>query len=140
MHATRIVLDTNAFVAAGFNPRSASARIVAQIRRGELRMIWNEATREEIRHVLTQIPRLTWRAVEDLFRDEDRFDGAADPGAYDYVSDPADRKFLALAEAAGATLVTSDRHLLEHRDRVQTLVRTPVEFSRDPGPESPGRA
>jgi predicted nucleic acid-binding protein len=32
-----VILDTNVFVAAGFNPGSASARIVEQVRAGHLR-------------------------------------------------------------------------------------------------------
>jgi hypothetical protein len=32
-------MDTNVLVAAGFNPRSASARIIEEVRSGELRLI-----------------------------------------------------------------------------------------------------
>ena len=42
-----VVLDTNVFVAAGFNPRSASARIVDAVKHGQVRMVWNDATRRE---------------------------------------------------------------------------------------------
>ena len=42
-----VVLDTNVFVAAGFNPGSHSARLVEAVRDRRLRMIWDEATREE---------------------------------------------------------------------------------------------
>jgi len=42
-----IVIDTNVFVAAGFNPRSASARILADIRRGRFLLIWNKPTQRE---------------------------------------------------------------------------------------------
>ena len=37
-----VVIDTNVFVAAGFNPRSASGQILASVREGRFRLIWNE--------------------------------------------------------------------------------------------------
>jgi hypothetical protein len=43
----RIVIDTNVFVAAGFNPKSAAARILAGVREGHFQLIWNEPTRQE---------------------------------------------------------------------------------------------
>ena len=45
MSGPAVVLDTNVLVAAGFNPRSASARIVNAVKQGKLHMLWNEATR-----------------------------------------------------------------------------------------------
>jgi hypothetical protein len=39
MPLATVVLDTNVFVAAGFNPRSASARIVEAVKRGQVRMV-----------------------------------------------------------------------------------------------------
>ena len=75
-HTPQVVLDTNVFVGAGFNPRSHSALLLEAVRDGRLRMVWDDATHEEIYHVLRRIPRLSWGAVAELFRDEDRFDGA----------------------------------------------------------------
>jgi predicted nucleic acid-binding protein len=39
-----IVIDTNVFVAAGFNPRSASAGVLAAVRQGRFQLIWNKPT------------------------------------------------------------------------------------------------
>jgi predicted nucleic acid-binding protein len=108
-HTPQVVLDTNVFVGAGFNPRSHSALLLDAVRDGRLRMIWDDATHEEIEHVLRRIPRLSWGAVAELIRDEDRFEGATHPDQFDYVLDPTDRKFAALADAANVPLVTSDR-------------------------------
>src|SRR5690242_20609336 len=47
-----VVLDTNVFVAAGFNPGSHSARLVEAVRDGRLRMIWDDTTRAEIEQVM----------------------------------------------------------------------------------------
>jgi uncharacterized protein len=60
-----IVIDTNVFVAAGFNPRSASARILTGLREGRFRLIWNEPTRRETEMILRRIPRLDWEKVAD---------------------------------------------------------------------------
>src|SRR5947209_9895048 len=62
-----VVLDTNVFVAAGFNPGSHSARLVEAVRDGRLRMVWNDATRTEIEHVMRQIPRLSWTRIANWF-------------------------------------------------------------------------
>ena len=55
-----IVIDTNVFVAAGFNPRSASARVVTAARHGRSRLICNTSTRRETEMILVRIPRLDW--------------------------------------------------------------------------------
>jgi predicted nucleic acid-binding protein len=122
------ILDTNVFVAAGFNPRSASRQIVRQVRLGQLRMIWNEETRREIRYILEKIPPLSWAQVAELFRPENRFAGPTRPEAFGYIADPEDRKFAALAEATGAVLVTQDDHLLAHRHQEALRIVRPGEF------------
>jgi predicted nucleic acid-binding protein len=128
--AARIVLDTNVFVAAGFNPGSHSARLVEAVRDGRLRMVWDNATHTEIEHVMRQIPRLSWRRIADLFRSKDRFGGSTHPEAFGFVPDPADRKFAALAHAAHAPLVTSDAGLLNAAGRMTVPVLKPSEFAR----------
>lgn len=126
-----VILDTNLFVAAGFNPGSSAARILDAVEAGRLRLVWNEATRRETRAILKQIPPLSWQRWAGLFREEDRFDGEVDSSRFGYVQDPDDRKFAALAAAAGATLVTNDEHLLAHRGRAGLTITTPAAFWRE---------
>jgi predicted nucleic acid-binding protein len=123
-----VILDTNVFVAAGFNRRSASARIVEQVRSGQLRMIWNDQTRRETQYILSKIPRVSWSSVADLFREEDRYDGETSPEKFDYIPDADDRKFAALSDATGAVLITNDDHLLSNRDRAGLKILTPREY------------
>lgn len=130
MPSPSVVLDTNVLVAAGFNPRSASAKIVDAVKRGQVRMVWNDATRREIERILHQIPPLRAHDVAQLFRPEDRFAAATHPERFADVPDPDDRKFAALAHAAGAILISNDEHLLRHRDRTDLTVLTPGEFWR----------
>ncbi len=131
MTQSAVVLDTNVFVAAGFNPSSSSARILEAVEGSDLRLVWNEATRREIEAVLRQIPPLSWQRWTGLFREEDRYRGDTDPQRFAYVTDPDDRKFAALAATAGATLVTNDEHLLEHRKKAELDIRTPAQFWED---------
>ncbi|MGQ9372042.1 PIN domain-containing protein [Azospirillum sp. ST 5-10] len=123
-----VVLDTNVFVAAGFRPDSASGRIVAAVRAGALRLVWDAPTRGETRAVLTRIPRLDWAAVAALFRPEDEHMGGTAPDAFTAVADPGDRKFAALAAATGAVLVSSDAHLLSCGAAIGVRVLTPRDF------------
>jgi uncharacterized protein len=124
----RVVLDTNLFVAAGFNPRSRSARIIQEVDRGSLVMVWNDDTRGEIRAVLSQIPPLSWERWAGLFREEFRHHGETHPERFALVPDPDDRKFAALAAATGATLVSNDAHLLDGRDGYDFPILSPGEF------------
>src|SRR5258708_8411410 len=102
-------MDTKVFVGGGFNPGSASARVIAGIREGRFRLIWNGPTRRETEMILRRIPRLDWERVADLFRPDGEFTGPVDPEAFAAIEDPADRKFPDLTAAARAPLVTSDQ-------------------------------
>jgi predicted nucleic acid-binding protein len=123
-----VVLDTNVLVAAGFNPRSVSAKIVNAVKQGELHMVWNDATRREIERIVDRIPPLRGQAVEQLFRPADRFTGPTHPERFAEIPDPDDRKFAALADAAGAVLISNDEHLIGYRERMNPTVLTPSEF------------
>jgi 5-carboxymethyl-2-hydroxymuconate isomerase/predicted nucleic acid-binding protein len=126
--APAVVIDTNSFVAAAFNPGSHSARVIEAVRAGRLRLVWNDATRREIEYVVHKIPPISFEPFAALFRPEDRYEGETHPERYGHVPDPDDRKFLALAEAAGATVITQDDHLLAGRERAQVPVLRPGEF------------
>jgi predicted nucleic acid-binding protein len=128
-----IVIDTNVFVAAGFNPKSASARVLADIRRGRFLLIWNKPTQRETEVILRRIPRLDWERVADLFRPEGEFIGPVDSDAFALVRDPDDRKFAALSAAAKRPLITNDKHLLAGLNIIGIDVLTPRAFlARDP--------
>lgn len=126
----KVILDTNTFVAAAFNPRSTSARIVDAVRDGRLDLVWNQATRRETQRVLEQIPRISWEPFADLFRPENEYTGPVDPDAYAFIEDVDDRKFAALADDTATTIVTNDQHLLAHKTRLKCPVLTPQEFWR----------
>ena len=123
-----IVIDTNVFVASGFNPRSASARVLAAVRQGRFQLIWNKPTQRETEMILRRIPRLDWERVAILFQPEGEFTGPVDPDAFVLVRDPDDRKFAALSAAAKAPLVTNDSHVLVQSRAVGIEAFTPSAF------------
>lgn len=130
MSSPAVVLDTNILVAAGFKPRSASAKLVDAVEQGRVRMVWNDATRGEIERIVRRIPPLRKFDVARLFRPEDRFTAPTHPERFAFIPDPDDRKFAALAHAAGAILISNDEHLLGQRDRIGVPVLTPGAFWR----------
>lgn len=122
----KIVLDSNIFVGAGFNPQSSSARLVGWVREGRLRLIWHELTLAETRYQLEKIPPLDWKEVAALFRSRNEFIGNLPLDDYAFIADPDDRKFAALAEKAEALLVTNDEHLLSAATYLNVPVLTPT--------------
>ena len=123
------MLDTNVWVAAGFNPGSSSAAILADVERGRLELVWDRDTRRETERVVRRIPRLSWERFAPLFDAGAEHAGLVEADAFGFVEDPGDRKFAALAAAAGAVLVTNDDHLLAHRGRAGTPpILTPAAF------------
>lgn len=124
----KAILDTNIFVGAGFNRRSASAKLIHAARTGEIMLVWDAATQDETRRILTRIPRLSWEIVANAFLPENEWIRGTDLAAAAFVEDPEDRKFAALSLATRATLVSSDSDLLDHRERLEVM--PPTEFLR----------
>ena len=123
-----VVIDTNVFVAAGFNSRSAAARILAAVRQGQLQLVWNKPTRHETETILRRIPGLDWARVADLFRPEGEFIGPVDPDAFVMIADRDDRKFVALSSAAKTPLVTNDNHILPQKRAAGVEILSPHAF------------
>jgi predicted nucleic acid-binding protein len=128
------VIDTNVFVGAAFNRASASAVVVREVREGRRAMPWTDGTFREIRRILEKIPPVDWTDFENLFRPETRREDPLDQSGLEWVPDPEDRKFAALAREAGAVLVSNDRHLLARRREASFAVLTPREYADRLGP------
>jgi predicted nucleic acid-binding protein len=128
MPRLRIVLDTNVFVAAGFNRRSSSAQIIRGVEQGRFDLVWHQATRQETERILQQIPSLSWQDFAPLFTKASEYTGEIAPEDFLIIEDPDDRKFAALAATSGSVLITSDDHLLAPRATLGVEIRTPTEF------------
>jgi predicted nucleic acid-binding protein len=128
MDQCKVVLDTNVFVAAGFEPKSASARLLEALSQGRCRMVWHRMTRRETEGVLRRIPPLDWQRFAPLFRPE--WEHRAEFGLTQFgaIEDPDDRKFAALAAATQSALVSQDDHLLARRGELPVRVLRPSEF------------
>lgn len=128
MFRTAAVLDTNVFVAGAFNEGSDSRKIVDAIRRGDLILVWSEATKEETLKVVNEIPPISDRDFAELFTEDGRYEGPTREDRFKQVPDPTDRKFAAVAEATGVAVVSSDSDLLESRRSTNITIDTPTEF------------
>jgi predicted nucleic acid-binding protein len=124
----KVILDTNIFVAAGFNRRSSSYIIISMVEDGKVKMVWNQRTLAETRRIINQIPVLHWSRFADIFRAESEFTGETHPENFGFIADPEDRKFAALAAATGATLITNDTHFLDVRDEFGGTILQPREW------------
>jgi uncharacterized protein len=128
MDQCKVVLDTNVFVAAGFEPKSASARLLEALSQGRCRMVWHRMTRRETERVLRRIPPLDWQRFAQLFRPEWEHRAEFDLTPFGAIEDPDDRKFAALAAATQSVLVSQDDHLLARRGELPVRVLRPSEF------------
>jgi len=126
-----VVLDTNLFVAAYWNKRSASADLLRACAEGRLRLFCTDQIRREISLILRNI-----RAGEDYRRlVEEILAVATEVFVQAHLSvvrdDPDDDKFLECALAAGADyLVSSDSHLLRVGAFEGTRIVRPSEMRR----------
>ena len=118
----RAVLDPNVLIAAVLSRRGAPAELVLRAFAGEFELVVSALLLAELEQALGY-PKLSRRispsdAAEfvDLLRTAGLL--VPDPAtAPRRSSDPGDDYLLALAETAGAHLVSGDHHLLELADR-----------------------
>jgi len=74
-----VVIDTDVFVAARFNAKSASTRILAAVREGDFQLVCNKPTRGATETILRRVPGLDWARVADLYQPEGEFTGPSIP-------------------------------------------------------------
>jgi uncharacterized protein len=126
----RVVLDTNLLVAAAYNPGSASRRVVEACLCGELTAVLSPALRREYELILARAVR-GQRYAGPLRELLDRAE-VVEPDAVPRVvpDDPDDDKLVAAALAAGAAVVTNDRHLHAVAGHEGLRVLRPAELVR----------
>lgn len=125
----RVVLDTNCFLAARWNPSSASAHIIRMCLQGELRHLCTPAVARELRRLVAQVGARPGfiRLVEQYLSTAEVVEPVAVP---ERAADPEDQKFLECAAAGADYLVSSDNHLLDVRGAGRALVVKPGRFLR----------
>ena len=123
-----LVLDTNIVLDLFVFADAASAPVRAGLEAGGLRWLATSAMRDELERVLAYaqiIPRLLYYelAAADVLAAFDRHSECVDVPAKAPVTckDPDDQKFVDLAVAHGATLLSKDRAVLALKKRLAAL-------------------
>ena len=130
----RVVLDTNVLIAAAWNKRSASRRIVEACLKGsEIRAVLSPALRREYELILKRAARKSkYRKALKRFVDRaEVVDCDARAMGIEVPADPEDAKVLATAVAGRVdALVGNDHHLLDLADESSIPILRPGEFLR----------
>ncbi len=132
----KLVLDTNAFVAAFYNQNSASAHIIDLCCRGKCQAVFSTRLRKEIESILKQIKANKGfrERVQKFFKGAHTVRVAREIPLV--MEDPDDNKFLNCALLGEADyLVTSDQHLLKLGEYLGTKICKPSQFLRYAFPE-----
>jgi putative PIN family toxin of toxin-antitoxin system len=128
---TRVVLDTNVFVAAYWAPKSASARLIRACIDRAVQAVYTDQVKRETVAILKQIrlPESYFRYLEPIWEGAER----VEPVRVDDVpiDDPDDRKFLEAAAGGEVDfLATNDDHLLSVGYIRRTEILSPGSLAR----------
>jgi len=124
----KVVLDTNLFVAAYFNKKSASAKIIEACLKGKLKVFTSQGLFNELEFILKNI-RASSQFKEKVYRILEKAQVVFPSRILVIKEDIEDNKFLAVAKKAKADyLITNDRHLLKIKRFQQTRIITPFRF------------
>ena len=128
MASQTIVLDTNIVLDLFVFADPATRPVRSALEGGALRWLATKAMRDELERVLTYaqiVPRLVFyrRTAADVLAAFDRHSEQVDVPAKAPVTckDPDDQKFIDLAVAHGATLLSKDRAVLALKKRLVAL-------------------
>lgn len=125
----KVVLDTNIFVAANFNPRSASAQILRMANQRKIKILWSESIRRELEIILNNIKAKTKirRLISKILVEQNKL--ARLPKIKIITDDPEDNKFISCALAGRADfIITNDIHLLKLKEFHNIRIVQPREF------------
>lgn len=124
-----MVLDTNVFIAAYFNRKSASAKIIDLCLKNKHKLIFSSRLRKEVRLILRNVraEREFRKKIRSLFMEASKVKPTQK--VFKVKEDPEDNKFLECAlEGKADYLITSDRHLLELGEFAKTKICKPTQF------------
>jgi putative PIN family toxin of toxin-antitoxin system len=127
-HQQPLVLDTNIVLDVFVFADDAARPVRAALEAGGLRWLATQAMRDELERVLAYaqiVPKLVYYklAAGDVLAAFDRHSERVDVAAKAPVTckDPDDQKFIDLAVAHGATLLSKDRAVLALKKRLERL-------------------
>ena len=125
----KVVLDTNVFIAAYFNRKSASARIIDLCLENKHELILSLRLRKEVELILKNVKakKEFQERIRSLFMNASKVKPTQK--VFTVKEDPEDNKFLECAlEGKADYLITSDKHLLELGEFTQTKICKPTQF------------
>ena len=131
---TRVVLDTNLLVAAHFNPKSASNKILELCQKKELVLVLTSHILKEFSFIMRNIS-----ARKNFRKRLDKIISGAilikkAPRVNIVAEDPQDNKFLSCALAGRADyIITSDKHLLVFKKCRGIRIVKPAQFLKQQG-------
>jgi putative PIN family toxin of toxin-antitoxin system len=125
---TKLVLDTNLFIAAHFNKKSASAKIIDLCLTDKFKVYTAESLFKELEFILKNIraPIIYKEKIYQLFN---KANLVKPKKIWLVEEDPDDNKFLGTSLSAKADyLLTNDRHLLKIKKFNKTEIIKPIDF------------
>ena len=132
----RVVLDPGVLVSALIAPAGTPARLLREIRTGDLELVVSALLLEELEDVLGRkkfrryVDPATVREYIDLLRHEALIAPDPEDPPSRRSADPDDDYLIALAQSQNAILVSGDKHLLEIGGGAPILA--PAIFQREP--------
>jgi len=129
MQRHKVVLDTNLFIAAFFNKKSFSYKILDMAKRNEISLIVSDEILKEINHILRNIkPNSSFKNKINLILKKAKLIKNI-PKVKEIKKDSSDNKFLATAFAGKADfIISNDKHLLSLKKFYKIEILTPKNF------------
>lgn len=127
----KVILDTNLFVAAYFNPYSYSAKIINWCLKNKIENYITKNTFNELKFILKRIraPLIYKEKVYQLIEKSILIKINKINKIFLIKEDIEDNKFLALARKSKADfLITNDKHLLKLKRFNKTIILKPTDF------------
>jgi len=127
-----VVLDTNLIIAAYYNRRSASAKILDLARNGKINVLWSEKVFEEAKFILDKIKAgLDFRKSLLSIYKESRKVIKPERDITVISDDPSDNKLIGCAVKGASYIISNDHHLLDLGEYRGIKMVKPESFLRE---------
>ena len=126
-----VVIDTNLIIAARWNPRSSSNRIINGVLKGDIDAVYTSEIKNENLHILEKVkpPKDYLDKILKFYRISKKVTSDRRINA---SPDKADNRFLEAAVAGKADyIISSDRHLLDLKEFEGVEILKPSSFEKE---------
>ena len=125
-----VVIDTNLIIAARWNPRSSSNRIINGVLKGDIDAVYTSEIKNENLHILEKVkpPKDYLDKILKFYRISKK---VTSDRRINVCPDKADNRFLEAAVAGKVDyIISSDRHLLDLKEFEGVEILKPGDFER----------